>query len=141
MSFQNKLKKTLNQLPGRFPKGADLLKHFSEQLHGYEAQLKEIVTDLDAKSREARNKSQAKLDNVLGQVKKTRTSVEKRVAKLVEVERKKLNANLNDFMSFLKSVSKKEKAAARKKTSTKKATPRKKKTTTKRVSTHTQSFA
>lgn len=133
MSFQNKLKKTLNQLPDRFPKGAELLKHFSEQLQGYEAQLKELVGEFDSKSREARDKSQAKLDNVLDQVKKSRSEIEKRVAKLVDTERKRLNANLSDFVTFLKSVSKKEKAPARKKATVKKAAAKKKKTPVKRT--------
>lgn len=127
MTIQTKLKKTLSDLPSRFPKSAELLHHFSKQLTHYEDQIKDLVEDWDLKSREAREKSQAQLDKVLNQIKKTRVDLEKRVTKLVTVEKKRINTNLNDLMSFIKSVSRKEKVAPKKKTVGKKTASRKKK--------------
>mgnify|MGYP003395825186 FL=1 len=76
-------------------KGLPVLNHFSEQLDGYENRLKGIVRDLDLRSKDARLKSRKKLDAFTGQLKRTRTDMEKQVLKIVTREGKKINNGLN----------------------------------------------
>ena len=88
--------KKLSKLP--------VLNHFSDQLTGYESRLKGIVKDLDLRSKGAREKSRRKLDKFAGQIRKTRSEVEKQVIKIVNREGKKLNNGLTHILEYLRSV-------------------------------------
>jgi len=84
----------------------------SKQLNIYEKKVKDLVKDLDLKSRDAREKSREQLDAFTHQVKKTRTDLEKRIVTLVNQETKRLNVGLNELVSYLKSLSHSEKTQA-----------------------------
>jgi hypothetical protein len=108
----NEFKNKLNQIPGvlaeRANKGAELLGHFTQQLNSYEIKVKNLVKDFDLKSREARKKSEERLEKFLSQVKKTRKELEKTVVDLVHDERKVLNAKIDNLLSFLHKMKKAE---------------------------------
>ncbi|MSP18921.1 MAG: hypothetical protein EXR74_05060 [Bdellovibrionales bacterium] len=80
----------------------------TRQITTYEKRVSSLVKGFDIKGREARKRSRKQLDKVLVQLKQTRANVEKRVSQLVSLEGKKLNKRVNELVSYLKVVSRKE---------------------------------
>jgi hypothetical protein len=80
----------------------------SKHLNAYEKKVKELVHELDLKSRDARDKSRKQLDQFTLQLKKTRTEVEKKVLTIVNQESHRLNKGLSELVTYLKSVAKSE---------------------------------
>lgn len=110
----------------------------TKQLNTYEVKAKALVKEFDLKSRDARDKSKARLDEILGQLKKTRGEVETKVRTVFEEESKRLNARVTELFGTLRTLAqldpveetKKAKAAVseakpakKKKTAARKASP------------------
>lgn len=96
-----------------------LANNLSKQASSYEKKVKEVVHDLDLKSRDARQKSKKQLDRFGKQLKATRSDVESKVKSLVNHEAERLNKGFGDLVTYLKSVAKSETLRAKGKTSTK----------------------
>ena len=75
----------------------------TRQLNTYEKKLRGAVKDFEFKSREARDKSRTRLDQVTGQLRDARNELEKKVAQL--------NRGAGDLLNYLKSITKSEKMA------------------------------
>jgi hypothetical protein len=116
---------------------SQVVEPLTKQLNVYEKKAKDLVKEFDLRSREARDKSKARLDEFFVQLKKTRTEVEAKVRTVFEEESKRLNTRVNDLLESLRTVAQVDtpkaapaqapKAAsaskpARKKTSTRKST-------------------
>lgn len=99
---------------------SEFVSGISKQLNVYEKKVKELVKDLNLRSVEAREKSRQQLDLFAEQIKKTRDEVEKKVVTVVNLETQRLNKGVTDLVSYLKTVAKHEKTAA--KTVSKKST-------------------
>lgn len=84
------------------------INQLTRQITTYEKRVSSLVKGFDLKGREARKRSRKQLDKVLVQLKQTRANVEKKVTQLVNVEGKKLNKRVNELVSYLKVVSRKE---------------------------------
>lgn len=109
---------TLKELKSQLPKEAtQALGKFTHQLSGYEERVREIVKEFDEKSQKAKETSRERLDQFAKQLKKTRTTVEKKVVNLVSLERDRLQLKVNDLVDYLRRVAKVETAG--KKTSAK----------------------
>jgi hypothetical protein len=95
-----------NKLTGDLRKLANsqVVVPLTQQLGVYEKRAKDLVKELDLRSRDARDKSKARLDEFLVQLKKTRTEVESKVRALFEEESKRLNARVNDLLETLRAV-------------------------------------
>jgi len=105
-----------------------MVKNLSEQWVTYEKRVKTLIRDFDLKSRDARVKGKEHLDKFLVQLKKTRTQLESNIRVFAKNESKVLNKGFNDLVVYLKTLSQKEAAAA------KKASTKRKTKTTKRAS-------
>ncbi len=112
---QPKLKLDLKKLAE-----SELAQSLSRHLNSYEVRVKRLVKDFDVKSREARDKGQKQLDKFAGQLKRTRTGLEKRVSTLYHHESQRLNQGVNELFNYLKSIAKSEKLIARAPSSPKK---------------------
>lgn len=131
----NKLTEDLKKLAN-----AQVFIPLTKQLNVYEKKARGLIKEFDLRSREARDKSRARLDDFLVQLKKTRTEVESKVRSLYEEESKRINARVNDLLETIRTVAQPDsaptKAAAPKaKTATRKKTGTKK-TAKKRASTN-----
>lgn len=84
------------------------IKQLTQQLTSYEQRLSALVKDFDLKGRDARIRSRQKLDQVLTQLKETRSKVEETVTSLVNAEGKKLNKKVNNLVSYLNGLARKE---------------------------------
>ena len=118
--LKRELKKISDSLPEKIAQGSDLLGNFSKQLTQYEKKAMNLVKDIESKGREARTMGQKKLDKLMNQLQTTRTTVEKRVGSLVEIEKKRINSGVNDLLNYLKSTAKNEKITPKKMASPKK---------------------
>ena len=95
-----------------------------EKLSAYEKKLRAFAKEVDTKSREARKLGKKEFEKVTSQVQKKRAELEKTIQYVVENERKKINARINDFLNRILSAStptKKPKKRARRKSATRKA--------------------
>jgi hypothetical protein len=101
--FKVDLKKLMNK-----PQVENLSKHLTE----YDHKVKELVKELNLKSRDAREKGKVQLDRFTAQVQKTRTDVEKNVKTLLQQEGKVLNQKVNELVTYLKGLAANEKKAA-----------------------------
>jgi hypothetical protein len=88
------------------------VENLSKHLTDYEKRVKELVKELNLKSRDAREKGKVQLDRFTTQVQKTRTDVEKNVKTLLQQEGKVLNQKLNELVTYLKGLAANEKKAA-----------------------------
>ena len=89
----NKLTKDLRKLAN-----SQVFVPLTKQLNAYEKKARGLVKEFDLRSREARDKSKARLDDFLVQLKKTRTEVESKVRSLFEEESKRINTRVNDLL-------------------------------------------
>jgi hypothetical protein len=80
----------------------------SKHLNTYEKKVKELVHELDLKSRDARDKSRKQLDQFTQQLRKTRTDVERKVLTIVNQESQRLNKGLAELVVYLRSVAQNE---------------------------------
>jgi hypothetical protein len=101
---------------------SELALSLARHLDGYEKRVKEFVKEFDVKSRDARTKGQKQLDKFAGQLKRTRTDLEKRVATLFHEESRQLNQRVNELVNYLKRVTKSEKLKPESSSSKKKET-------------------
>ncbi|MBI1860863.1 MAG: hypothetical protein HYR96_08095 [Deltaproteobacteria bacterium] len=77
----------------------------------YEKKAKQLARELDLRSRGAREKSLKGLEQLTGQLNKTRQDLEKRATALLQKESKRLNLKLNEFLEYVQSIAKAEKPA------------------------------
>jgi len=84
------------------------ISQLTQQISSYEKRISHLVKDFDLKGREARERSRKQLNEVLGQLKRTRSKVEKKVTDLVQVEAKRLNKRVSDLMAYISKISKQE---------------------------------
>lgn len=103
---------------------AQVVAPLTKQLNSYEKRAKELVKELDRRSREARTKSRAKFGEIVEQLKKTRGQVETRVKAFIDDETKRLNGRVTELFESLKAVAQ-PRAKAKSATASAKA-PRKK---------------
>lgn len=103
MASAKKLKMDLS-----FLSKSPLVKQVSHQWTGYEDKVKEFVSELNLKSRDAREKSKQQLDKFATQLKSARVEVEKRVHDILDQEAKVLNKGFTELVTYLKSLSKQE---------------------------------
>lgn len=121
--FKFDLKK-LSNLTNQLPKEASqALGKFTHQLSGYEERVRDFVKEFDEKSQHAREASRERLDQFTKQLRKTRTTVEKRVVSLVSEERERLQLKMNDLVEYLRRVAKVEGASGKTAVRTKRAKP------------------
>lgn len=88
------------------------VENLSKHLTTYEKRVKELVKELDLKSRDARDKSKERLAHFTSQVRKTSTDIEKNVKDLLNQEGKVLNQKVTELVTYLKSLASNEKKAA-----------------------------
>lgn len=129
--------KTFSDLKNQLPKEAtQALGKFTHQLSGYEERVRDLVKEFDEKSQHARETSKERLELFTKQLKKTRTTVEKKVVNLVSEERERIQGRMNNLVDYLRRVAKVERSnpSARKTSAQKSTTPRKKTTAKKKES-------
>jgi hypothetical protein len=80
----------------------------TQQISNYEKKVSTLVKDFDLKSKEARERSRKQLDKVLVQLKETRSKVEKKVTDLVNMEGEKLNKRVNELVTYMNQIARKE---------------------------------
>lgn len=88
------------------------VENLSKHLTTYEKRAKELVKELELKSRDAREKSREQLARFTTQVRKTGIEVEKNVKDLLAQEGKVLNQKLNELVTYVKGLANNEKKAA-----------------------------
>lgn len=116
----------------------------TKQLNAYEKKARGLMKEFDLRSKDAREKGKARFDELLVQLKKTRTDVETKVRALIEEESKRLNGRVQELFETLRSVGQTDaettkapaKAAASKPSTRKKSTGARK--TTKKASRASQ---
>jgi flagellar motor component MotA len=77
---------------------------FREQLKNYEVKVKDVVKDLNSKSKEAREKGRKQLEKLTVQLNTSRTGLEKKVLQLVNQETKKLNKSCQELFSYIEKL-------------------------------------
>jgi hypothetical protein len=127
---ESKIKAELSRLAN-----SPFVGNISKQISVYETRVKRLVSDFDSRSRNARERSKRHLDQLSTQLKKTRGDVEKRITTLWKHEGTRLNKSVNELVTYIKAMTKKEAAAAGTKKRAKKTGT--KKTTTKRTTRKT----
>jgi len=86
-----------------------------QKLSDYEKKLRLFAKEVDLKSQEARKLGKKEFDKFTKQVLKKREELEDKVQSVVEAERKKINARINDFLNRLLSASQAPKKPAKRK--------------------------
>ncbi len=84
------------------------INQLTQQLSTYEKKVATLVKGFDLKGREARERSHQQLNKVVGQLKQTRTKVEKKITHLVNLEGKRLNKQVNKLVTYLTQVARQE---------------------------------
>jgi len=113
----------------------------TKQLNAYEKKARGLVKEFDLRTQDAREKGKARFDELLVQLKKTRSDVETKVRALVEEESKRLNGRIAELFETLRSVAQteapvREAAPKAAKTTRKKSTGARKTTKKARTSAH-----
>ncbi len=105
----------------------------TKQLNVYEKKARGLVKEFDLRTQDAREKGKARFDELLVQLKKTRSEVETKVRALVEEESKRLNGRITELFETLRAVAQTESPAPEKQAAPK--TTKRKKSTGARKST------
>ncbi len=85
----------------------DLGRHIA----AYEKRAKQLVREIDLRSRGAREKSLKRLEQLSNQLNKARGQFERRATDLLQKESKRLNGRVNELMGYIRSIAKAEKPA------------------------------
>lgn len=75
----------------------------------YEKRAKKLISELDRKSRQARNKGIHNLEKLTAQVLKVRQELEKKVTELAQKESKRVNEGLSELLEYVRSIAKADK--------------------------------
>jgi DNA anti-recombination protein RmuC len=97
--LEKRLKEELNKLSQ-----SQLGQVFREQLKNYEVKVKDVVKDLNSKSKEAREKGRKQLEKLTVQLNTSRTGLEKKVLQLVNQETKKLNKSCQELFNYIEKL-------------------------------------
>lgn len=97
--LEKRLKEELNKLSQ-----SQLGQVFREQLKNYEVKVKDVVKDLNSKSKDVREKGRKQLEKLTDQLNTTRTGLEKKVLQLVNQETKKLNKSCQELFNYIEKL-------------------------------------
>ena len=75
----------------------------------YEKQAKELISELDRKSRQARSNGVHNLEKLTAQILKVRQELEKKVTELAQKESIRVNEVLNELLEYVRSIAKSDK--------------------------------